>query len=106
MSRGTKVVILALTDKGSIALKNQLRQDVDKREEFKRDPSGFTRGERSWFKTVSVADFNNEKPKRWEILGFKRLSMAYKQQMYLIIKKEFLADGCSIEDFEVNFHDE
>lgn len=106
MSKGTKIEILALTEKGQLALKSQLVQDLTSRNKFKLAPRSFSRGERKWFKTVSVADYSSAFPDRWEILGFKRMNIATMDFYYRLIKKEFISDGCcELIDFEVRFHD-
>lgn len=99
-------MIVALTNKGRLALKDQLDQDIYRRNKFKLSPRSFSRGERKWFKTVSVADFSSDLPERWEILGFARMNVFAIDQYYRLIKKEFESYNCVINiDFEVKFHD-
>jgi hypothetical protein len=56
--------------------------------------------------TVCAYFPNAEHPDRFEQVGLKRLSDMEKKLVYLDIKNAYVDAGCSIDDFEVKFHDE
>ena len=105
--KGTRIVITALSDKGRKALALQKADEIALREKYKdvrrwKIPFDV----RNYLKTVSLFIPKDGDPERHEILGFKRMGQVSKNQFYLGVKKSFLENGCTVEDFEVRFIDE
>ena len=105
--KGTRIEIIALTEKGRKSLALQKADEIKLRAEWKdvrkwKIPFNV----RNYLKTVSLFMPKDGDPQRHEILGFKRMGQVSKNQFYLGVKKSFLENGCSVEDFEVRFIDE
>lgn len=104
--KGTRIIINALTAKGRDALAVQKADELALREKYEGvSRKDIPRDMRSYLRTISLFIPKDDRPVRHEILGFKRLGAIHKQQFYLNVKKSFLENGCSAEDFEVKFYD-
>jgi DNA-binding PadR family transcriptional regulator len=106
-SKGTRIVIYALTPKGREALEIQKHDEIALRKKY----AGVYKHKiplniRNYLKTVSLFIPKDEKPLRHEILGFKRMSPSSKISFYSGVKNSFRENGCDVEDFEVKFFDE
>jgi len=104
--KGTRIEIHALTEKGRKCLALQKLDEIALRAKYKdvrkwRIPLDV----RSYLKTVSLFMPKDSDPERHEILGFKRMGDVAKMQFYQGVKASFKENGCSIDDFEVKFHD-
>ena len=104
--KGTRIEIHALTEKGRKCLAIQKADEIALRDKYKdvskwRIPLNI----RSYLKTVSLFMPKDGDPERHEILGFKRMSGVSRIQFYQGVKASFKENGCSIDDFEVKFHD-
>ena len=104
--RSTRIVVRALTPKGVEALKINMDDELALREKWKgvsawRVPKDI----RQYLGTVS-AYLPKDVPVEHHISGFARMSGWRKESFYLGVKTSFEVNGCSPEDFEVNFFDE
>ena len=107
MAKGTRIVVYALTPKARKALAIQKADEVALRDQYKDVPKRKIPFDvRSYLKTVSLFIPKDGDPKRHEILGFKRMGQVHKTQFYAGVRKSFRENGCSVDDFEVTFHDE
>lgn len=105
--KGTRIEICALTLKGRKSLALHKADEIELRNKYKgvkkwRIPLNV----RSYLKTVSLFIPKDGDPERHEILGFKRMGTVARMDFFQGVKKSFKENGCSIDDFEVKFHDE
>ena len=105
--KSTRVVIVALTDKGKDALLIQKNDEIALRFKYK----GVSRWKvplrlHSYLKSVSLFAPKGGCPSRHELLGFSRMNEFHKTAFYMGVKDAFLTNGCSVDDFEVKFYDE
>ena len=106
-NNGTRIVVKALTDKGSDALLIQKNDELELRAKFKGVPSWRVPMKyRAFMKTVSAYIPKEGKPKEHHILGFSSMTPQHKAQMYTGIKLSFIENGCDLSDFEVLFEDD
>jgi len=106
MGKGTRIEIRALTEKGRKSLALQKADEIELRAKYKdvrrwKIPLNV----RNYLKTVSLFIPKDGDPERHEILGFKRMGDVARMQFYQGVKASFKENGCTIDDFEVKFHD-
>jgi hypothetical protein len=99
-------VIRALSEKGKRALSIQKKEEEELRAKYKDLKRSETpRDMRRYLKTVSVF-MPAVEPVEHQILGFKKFGSVQKHQFYQGVKRAFLENGCSLDDFEVKFYDD
>jgi len=105
-SKGTRIVIKALTPEGVAVLMSNMLDEIALRNRWAGVVKKFIPlNVRAYLLTVS-AYVPKEAPVEHHITGFGVMDDRSRRSFYLGVKKTFKDAGCSLKDFEVSFVDE
>jgi len=108
-SKGTRVEIVALTVKGRKALSIQKEDEDVFRAKYKTTARrDIPKKHRAYLKTVSafLVSETDSLPSKHVIMGFKKMPLEARHNLYMGVKKTFFDNGCTLDDFKVVFLDE
>jgi len=108
VKKGTRIVVKAFTGRGRKALMLNKVDEEALRSKFKLVvPRDVPKKHRAYLRTVSAyVPHDDGLVKEHHILGFKRMSLESRHAFYMGVKKSFFDNGCTVDDFGVEFVDE